>query len=297
MDEELKHAASLLPPDYYKAVMDMRAPVEDIRLRLGRPAAVTVLGREIQLASLAPLDERGLLWTLEKASCSSIYSVQDTLCRGYINASFGVRIGVCGTGVNKEGKLAALKDISSLSIRVSRQCRGAADGLLPPAGSELKESVLIISPPGWGKTSLLRDMVRQLSYRGLRIAVADERGEIAAMSGGVPGFDVGPCTDVLENVEKEEAALMLIKTMSPQLIAMDEISAPGDARAVESARGNGVRMIATVHGRDEREVLSRPVLRQLVNDGAFTRAVIIELSAEGRRYRQTSLAREGQPCL
>lgn len=126
MDEELKRAAILLAPEYYRAVMALGMPVEDIRLRLGRPVSCCMAGREHFLRQLPVLSEKNLLWTLERATCSSIYSVQDTLRQGYINASSGIRIGVCGTGVIKNGGLATIKDISSLSIRVARQCRGIA---------------------------------------------------------------------------------------------------------------------------------------------------------------------------
>ncbi len=293
MDEELKRAAMLLVPEYYRAVMGLCMPVEDIRLRLGRPVSCCVAGREYFLRQLPVLSEKNLLWTLERATCSSIYAVQDSLRKGYINASSGIRIGVCGTGVIKDGELATIKDISSLSIRVARQCRGIAGALLPYNAEGKVENTLVISPPGYGKTSLLRDMIRQLSDRGARVAVADERGEIAAMNRGVPGFDIGLRTDVLEGVEKQEAVMMLIQTMAPQIVALDEISAPRDVRAVELAANNGAAILATVHGRDLEDLCKRPVLREILKSGIFQKALIIGINEKGRYYQQRSICGEG----
>lgn len=293
MDEELKRAALFLVPEYYKAVMALDMPVEDIRLRLGRPVSCCAAGREYFLRQLPVLTEKNLLWTLERATCSSIYSVQESLRQGYINASSGIRIGVCGTGVIKAGELSTIKDISSLSIRVARQCRGIAGAFLPYGADGKVENLLLISPPGYGKTSLLRDMVRQLSDRGARVAVADERGEIAAMNRGFPGFDIGLCTDVLEGVEKQEAVMMLLRTMAPQVVALDEISAPRDAYAVELAANNGAAILATVHGRNVEDIQARPALREILRRGIFRRALVIAMDARGRHYRQAELCVEG----
>lgn len=294
MDEELKRAAILLVPEYYRAVMALGMPVEDIRLRLGRPVSCCVAGREHFLRQLPALTEKNLLWTLERASCSSLYSVQESLRQGYINASSGIRIGVCGTGVIKAGELATIKDISSLSIRVARQCRGIADTFLPYTADGDVENLLLISPPGYGKTSLLRDMVRQLSDRGARVAVADERGEIAAMNRGIPGFDIGMRTDVLEGVEKQEAVMMLLRTMAPQVVALDEISAPRDACAVELAANNGAAILATVHGRDAQDIRQRPVLEKILRRGIFRKGLVIGMNARGRCYQQVELDKEGR---
>ena len=289
MDDALRRAALLLPPPYDQMILSCRIPAEDIRLRLGKPVSYTAAGKERVLNEDIKLTEKQMLWTLERASAASLYAVQDSLRRGYLNAPGGVRVGVCGTGVLQAGAVTALKDISSLAIRVARQCFGAADGLLPGDGEAL-ENTLLVSPPGVGKTSLLRDMIRQLSDRGIRTAVADERGEICAMRGGVPGFDVGRCTDVLDGIEKRTAVMMLLRTMAPQLIALDEISERADALAVEYAAANGAAILATVHGASIADLRSRPALEAILKRGIFQKAIFIELSHGARQYRVTRLS-------
>ena len=288
MDEELRRAALLLPPPYDRSVLALGVPVEDIRLRLGKPVSYTAAGRERVLSPEIAFTGRQMLWTLERAGAASLYAVQDSLRRGYLQAPGGVRIGVCGTGVMQASAVTALKDVSSLAIRVARQCRGAADGLLPGDGEKL-ENTLIVSPPGAGKTSLLRDMIRQLSDRGVRTAVADERGEIAAMHAGMAGFDVGRCTDVLSGIEKRTAVMMLLRTMAPQLIALDEISERADALAVEYAASNGAAILATVHGASVSDLRGRPALEAIFRRGIFGRLIFIEITGGARRYRAMRL--------
>ena len=138
---------------------------------------------------------------------------------------------------------------------------------------------------GAGKTSLLRELVRLVSEGGRRVSLIDERGEAAGVWEGQPLFDVGPCTDVMTGAPKAEAAAMLIRAMTPQVLAMDEITTPADAEAARLAAGCGVKLLATAHAGSVRELAQRPVYRPLLSDGVFGAAVVIERHAGERRYR------------
>ena len=157
------------------------------------------------------------------------------------------------------------------------------------------QSVLLLSPPGFGKTTLLREWVRLVSDAGHAVAVADERGEIAALSDGAPQFAVGRCTDVLENCAKQQAALMLLKTMSPELIAFDEITAPEDVEAVSLCAHCGTAVLASAHAADVDDLCRRPLYRALLELHVFERAVVITREEGKRRYRMEKM--EGSTML
>ena len=150
-------------------------------------------------------------------------------------------------------------------------------------------SVLILSPPGYGKTTFLRECIRQLSDSGKRVSVADERGELAAVHRGVPQFDLGKASDIMSGVPKAQAVMMLLRAMNPQIIAMDEISSPEDVEAAETASGCGVRLIATAHAADKSELYRRPVYKRLLELGVFKNTVVIENRCGRRSYSYEEL--------
>ena len=156
------------------------------------------------------------------------------------------------------------------------------------------ESTLIISPPGRGKTTVLRDLVRTLSDDGLRVSVADERGEIAAMRDGAPQMDVGRYTDVIDNCPKDKAVMMLLRAMNPQIIAMDEITATEDALALMSAEGCGVGLLATVHANSLGDLMNKGLYRSIIKKKLFKKLVTIENVADSRTYSVSEL--EGSVC-
>lgn len=276
-----QEALSLPPAD--------RGRAEELRLRCGQPLTAVLpegertLGRE-------PVTGRDLEQLLELASRASVHTVLDQLRRGYLTVEGGHRVGLCGTAVLRGGEIFNLRNLSSASVRVARQGLGAAepvwDKLTGPDGC--LESTLILAPPGAGKTTLLRDLIRACSSgeggAPLRMAVADERGEVAALWEGIPQLDVGPCTDVLEGCPKAAGLMMLLRGMNPQVLCADEITAPADLAALETAANCGVSLLATAHGESMEDLERRPIYRALYRADVFRRVVLLR----GRGNRRSA---------
>ena len=208
------------------------------------------------------------------------------------------------SGTQEEKKAQALElkqaaekcglQFSSLAIRVAREVPGASAPVLDRLWSEGEfQSTLLLSPPGGGKTTLLRDLIRALSdgegHPALRVGVADERGELAAMYQGVPQLAVGGHTDVLDGCPKGAALLMLLRGMNPQVLAADEITAPEDAAALEMAANCGVALLCTAHGRELEDIQTRPLYRRLLDGKLFRRLVTIRRDGGERAYRVVEL--------
>lgn len=256
---------------------------EEFRLRAGRKAAVLIGGTEMPISDVL-IETRDIDWVIERATNASVHTAQSSIAKGFINCSGGIRIGMCGTGIIDDGKVTGMRGISSLAIRIPHEIRGCGQAAIDRIKAEPRDSVLILSPPGYGKTTFLRECIRQLSDSGKRVSVADERGELAAVHRGVPQFDLGNASDIMSGVPKSQAVMMLLRAMNPQIIAMDEISSPEDVEAAETASGCGVRLIATAHAADKSELCSRPVYRRLLELGVFKNAVVIENRCGKRSY-------------
>lgn len=281
-------AAALLPPELRRAALDLgeaeQDAAEEFRLRGGRRPTVLLPGGEAPLPGCAPVTAQDLRAVLELATGASAHAYADSLRQGYVCARGGVRVGVCGQAVTSGGGILGVKHLSSVSLRIPREVKGCAAGLLGEGGRF--PSTLLVSPPGGGKTTLLRDMVRLLSDGGLRVALADERNEVAAQWEGAAQFDVGERTDVLSGAPKAEAALLLLRAMNPQVLAMDEITAPEDIRACSLASNCGVRVLATAHGEGLGDLRTRPLYRNLLALDLFRRAVVIRGRGADRQYGQ-----------
>jgi stage III sporulation protein AA len=195
-------------------------------------------------------------------------------------------VGFCGTSVMKNGVCTNLTDLSSANLRIGREKRGIAEEISKKLLNEggVFESTLILSPPGGGKTTLLRDLVRILSENGNRVGLADERGEVAVSYRGVPQMDIGPKTDVLDGCPKAIAIPMLLRTMNPHIIAVDEITAEEDIRAMTMASGCGVKLLATVHAGKVSELAQKPLYSRLLETKVFSQAVCIRRDKGGRKY-------------
>ncbi len=251
------------------------ADAQELRLRCGRPMSILESSGEKSLGGQI-VTSQDLDHLVLAASRGSIYAVQDSLCRGYITLEGGHRLGLCGSAVTEKGEIKSMTRFSGAALRVARQIPGAADramALLPRPIA----STLIIGPPGCGKTTLLRDLIRQLSDReALRIALVDERGEVAASRLGLPELEVGRCTDVLTGCPKAQGMLMLLRAMNPQVIAVDEITDPQDIDAIRVCAGCGAAIIATAHGSSRADMGRRSLYRELLALGVFQNLLFIQ---------------------
>ncbi len=300
-----EQAAELLPREMRYALLRLtereRAAAEEIRLRAGRGLSV-VCGREERFVVNGQglqVYRSDLELVLQLATQASAHTALERVRSGYLTVRGGHRIGLCGTAVVRDGIVTNLDRLSSLAIRIAREVRGAAASVLPSLVTEDgMESTLLLSPPGAGKTTLLRDLIRCLSSgegcTPLRVGLADERGEVAAVYDGLPQMDVGPRTDVLDACPKAEGLLMLLRGMNPQVLAADEITAPEDCAAFQMAANCGVTLLATAHAASAEELLRRPLYRGLLEQRCFTRLVTIRLTASGRDYRVEPLP--ALPC-
>lgn len=255
---------------------------EEIRLRLQRTPALVIKGREQELAG-DRISESELNQVLERATGASLHSALPGMVNGYISYK-GLRIGLCGSVIMNQGRLAGFRDFSSLAIRLPRECRGICDGFIERLTQNNLDNTLIISPPGLGKTTLLRELIRVLADGGTRVAVLDERNELSASAGGKQHFDLGRCSDVLVGVPKGTGAEMLLRGMNPQVIAMDEISAWEDKQVIERIIGCGVSILASAHGKDRHDMLRRPLYRELFEMEAFSNMITISRDGGNRRY-------------
>lgn len=287
MKSAYDEAVRLLPSKTAAALGERFKAAEEFRLRAGRYPSALIGGREEVIADKAVTCD-DIACVLEKATNASLHSVWQDMSKGFISCGFGLRIGVCGTGVISNGKLTGLRDISSVSIRIPKQTTECGGEILKKLCTA-KNNVLIISPPGGGKTTFLRECIRVISSSGVRVAVCDERSELAAVFRGVPQFDIGPVSDVMSDIPKSEAALMLLRSMNPQVIAMDEISSPEDCLAAASAVGCGVRVIATAHAASVSDLNRRNVYKGLFTQNVFKSVVVIENNAGVRSYRLETL--------
>ena len=293
-----EQAAELLPARWQQAarrVPDFRkAQAEEFRLRAGRPMTLVTAEGELFVSDELPrqsVTQSDLEQLCDTVTGYSRYAASEAMGKGYLVGRGGFRVGLCGTVVLREGVGVNLRDISSATVRISRQvsglCRSAAE-LLPEG--EAFESTLIAAPPGAGKTTLLREMVAALSNGSeerapLRVGIVDERGELAGMYRGVPQLDVGFHTDVLDGCPKALGIPMLLRSANPQVIAVDEITAEEDLRAMTAAANCGVALLATIHALDGEELHRKPLFPMLAASRVFRRLITISVEAGQRRYQ------------
>lgn len=263
--------------------------LQEIRLRKGLPFWLRMEGKGFfpgNDGNLWTSPEHGKIVsghdmkaTISKLSSYSLYAFEDELRQGFLTIEGGHRVGFCGKAVLENGTIKTLHQISSINIRIARQVFGCADMVLPYLLENNRFlSTVLVSPPGCGKTTLLRELVRQLSQRGFTIAVADERGEIAGMCDGVPQMDLGPCTDIMYGCPKGMAMEMLLRSMSPDIIAADELGRKEEYAAVEGMLHGGVGILCTVHGMAVDEIQKRELFQKMTAQGMLKRFVFLSSS-------------------
>lgn len=263
---------SVLPERIKSAVkvpLESGTAIDEIRLRKGLPVAVTVSGRSLYLkgnGNISPVFQSGLICTEAEINSTfiricdnSVFAHTGEIENGYVSMKGGFRAGVCG-----DFSVGAMPVITSINIRIARQIRGCADSLL----SKSSGGMLIAGPPGCGKTTALRDLIRSLSNRGKRITVIDSRRELSGGT-GQGAFDLGPNTDIIFLHDKAKGAEMALRTMFPQIIAFDEIGTKEEIKSVLQAFNSGVDILTTSHAGSVFEVNSRPVTRALIDSGVI----------------------------
>lgn len=264
---------SALPPAVQRAMRAVElSTIEELRLRVGQTPTVVLHGVEQSLASCEPSRQEDLQRTLLTLSAQSQYAVQEQLRAGFLTVPGGVRVGVSGSVIVQQGHVTGLREVTSLAFRFPRDVRHPSRLLLP----YLTDSCLLAGPPGSGKTTLLRSCIRALSVSGARVAVVDERLELAGMVNGVPQFDLGPRTDVLSGCPKREGLMMLLRAMSPQWLAVDEITSPADLAALRTVNACGVRLLASIHIGTPDELRQKPLLRALLRERLFATMLVLE---------------------
>ncbi|UTR14477.1 stage III sporulation protein AA [Salipaludibacillus sp. LMS25] len=270
--------------------------IEEIRLRTGKNIEVI---RTDGLPSSEPsplFSEQDAAMMLSLLSQHSLYRLEEELRRGYITISGGHRVGIAGRVVVEAGKVKGLREIGSFNIRIAKEKVGVSEPYINAIFKQNKWlNTLIIGPPKTGKTTLLRDLARQISQgierKGIKarnVAIIDERSEIAGCIRGVPQHHFGCKIDVLDACPKAEGMMMMIRSMSPDVLIVDEIGREEDVHAVMEAVYAGVTVISTVHGTSVRDVVKRPTFKQLITHEAFHSA--IELTHVGKIGTNISLA-------
>ena len=249
--------------------------IEEIRIRANKNIILKYIDRE-EVTEYIP-SQRDLLSALQIFCDNSIYSYQSQICNGFITLMGGHRVGITGNVAMRDGVVTNINYISSLNIRIAKEILGASDEVITKVLENGKiNNTLIMSPPGCGKTTVLRDLIRNISNLGYTISLIDERGEIAAMYKGIPQNDVGLRTDVLDNVSKSLGMKMAIRTMAPQIISTDEIGTKDDVEAINYGICSGVKGIFTAHGNDIEELKLNNSLNKLYEEKIFNKIIFLE---------------------
>lgn len=297
-------AVSALTPRMADILMkltdDEKNSVREIRLRTGKPVIavtsggicfVSASGRLTSIYSelAVKTDEKEIEETFHRLCGYSVYSFKDAINRGYITVSGGHRAGVAGTAQTENGRVVSVRDISCINLRIAREIKGAADEIFSHCFLQGLSGVIVAGPPSSGKTTVLRDLARQLSgtEKGIfaKVFICDERGEIGAAYCGKAQNDLGINCDLLTSYPKSEGILIGLRSFSPDIIICDEIATEEEASAVESGLGSGVHFALSIHAKNENDLRSKPILQRLLKSGCFKNIILLSGEKIGRAER------------
>lgn len=276
--------------------------LEEIRLRSNKNIILKFSNEEMILSY--KVTTKDLLETLEKVTENSIYTYENQISNGFITINGGHRVGIVGNAVSSSNKVINISYISGMNFRIAREIKGCGNFIIKEIYNNGEfQNTLIVGAPGTGKTTLLRDLIRQASdgniyNKGMTIGVVDERDEIAAMYKGIPQRDLGLRTDIISNIPKTLGIKMLIRSMSPQIIAVDEIGGEEDAKIIYYAMCSGTKGLFTAHGNSFNDILLNPEIKQLLEYKILEKIIILDkkqkekvssiyfLDKEKREYRR-----------
>lgn len=290
MDKGLEFLAEYYFPERLKriAMADRLSPerTEEIRLKADFPIAVmkksglyflSETGFQTEYKDAAFFSKEEIYDLVNRLCENSIYSNQENIKKGFIPLRGGHRAGITGRCIVEDGKIKYITDFSSVNIRIAGEIIGASDNIFPYIYDGKIKNTLIISPPGCGKTTMLRDIARKLGGERYlkRVAIADERGEIAASFEGKEGRDVGVLSVVMDNCPKAEGILAMIRAMSPDVVVTDEIGTEEDAKAIMQATLAGVSVICSIHGESFSDIAEKPGIKKLIPANVFSGAIVL----------------------
>ncbi|WP_085991930.1 stage III sporulation protein AA [Oceanobacillus senegalensis] len=263
--------------------------LQEIRIRLNQPIELIFDRNTEWLGHIKPTKKDGI-YIVNQISEFSLYRLTDELRDGYITIEGGHRVGIAGRVNTMEGSVKALQYITFFNIRIAKQRIGAARIILPYIYDKKYMNTLIVGAPQTGKTTLIRDATRLISsgwknVGARKVGVIDERSEIGASINGIPQHDLGHRTDVMDACPKADGMMMMIRSMSPEILVVDEIGGSDDIAALMEAMNAGVTVICTIHGQDLDQLKKRPSLQPLFRQNVFERIIILEKSKEPAKIK------------
>lgn len=279
----LNSVLDILPKSirYEYEKLDSKDKLQEIRIRADKPL-IFYLGSKEVLTNYRVKSE-DLKSIMQRMSGYSIYAFEQEIRQGYITIEGGHRIGICGSCVTENNSIKTIKDIASINIRICREIIGCSNKVLKYICKDKEiQNTIIISPPKCGKTTILRDIVRNLSLgirelniSGKKVSVIDERSEIAACYKGMPQLEVGLRTDIFDNCPKHLGIIMAIRSMAPEVIVADEIGTSEDIASIIMALNCGVKVITTIHGNSIEDFINRKVFNDAIENKVFKRALVL----------------------
>ena len=287
----MEYILKCLPTQLAKLILEHNIQkLEEIRIRANKPVILKLGQVEIVLNYTITTNE--IIGILQNICNNSIYTYQNQICNGFITLPGGNRVGIAGNVVIKDGQVSNISYIYSLNFRISHQINGASDNILKYVLDTENNTIfntLIVSPPGAGKTTMIRDLAKRISngineinFRGLDVSIIDERGEIAAMTKGITFNDIGIRTDVLDNVPKSIGIRMAVRSMAPKVIIADEIGNKDDVNIINYAICSGVKCIFTAHGSNMEDLLKNNEINKIINLQLFSKIIFLDEKQKGK---------------